>query len=383
MPWKNMKIMNQKIQLIADWQSTNFSITDLSQKYAISRPIVYKWIRRYEESGIDGLKDQSRAPSHIPNKTPESIIKLIVEEKIIHNKRGPKKIHAQLKQKYPSIDLPVPSTIGYWLKKNGLVQSRKLRRHVAPYNDPFISCDSSNRVWSADYKGQFYMKNKHLCYPLTISDNYSRYLLKCAGLPGPRYKESRSVFESAFRDYGLPHAIRTDNGIPFASTGMGGISRLMIWWIQLGITPERIMKGNPQQNGRHERMHRTLKHEILDKIANNIKEQQQRFDSFRYDYNNHRPHEALDQNPPAKIYTKSRRTYIEHPKEPEYDSSFKVRIIQSNGTVKIKGNRYFISETLHGKPVGIKEVADGIFDINYGFYRLGMINLKENYRKKL
>ena len=252
-----MKIMDQKVQLIADWQSRSFSITDLSQKYAISRPIIYKWIRRYEESGIEGLKDQNRAPIHRPNKTPESIVKLIVEEKISNTKRGPKKICAQLKQKYPLIDFPVPSTIGYWLKKNGLVQSRKIRRHVAPYNDPFISCNSSNSVWSADYKGQFYMKNKCACYPLTISDNYSRYLLKCAGLPGPRHKESKAVFEAAFRDYGLPNAIRTDNGIPFASTGMGGISRLMIWWIQLGIMPERIEKGNPQQNGRHERMHRT------------------------------------------------------------------------------------------------------------------------------
>ena len=144
------------------------------------------------------------------------------------------------------------------------------------------------------------MKNKRVCYPLTISDNYSRYLLKCSGLAGPLYKESKAVFESAFRDYGLPDAIRTDNGTPFASTGMGGISRLMIWWIQLGIMPERIKKGNPQQNGRHERMHRTLKNEALDNVAKNINEQQKCFDLFRFEYNNHRPHEALGQQPPAK-----------------------------------------------------------------------------------
>ena len=383
MPWTNMEIMDQKIQLIADWLSNEFSITDLSQKYQISRPVVYKWIERYEQFGLEGLKDQSRAPIHRHKKTPESIIRLIVKEKINNIKRGPKKVHATLKQKYPFIRLPSPSTIGYWLKKNGLVNSRKIRRHVAPYSNPFLSCHCANSVWSADYKGQFFMKNRQKCYPLTISDNYSRYLLMCSGLTGPKYKESRAVFESAFRNYGLPNAIRTDNGIPFASTAMGGISRLMIWWIQLGIVPERIKKGNPQQNGRHERMHRTLKFESLDKIAQDLKEQQKRFDLFRYEYNNHRPHEALDQNPPAKVYTKSKRTYIEHPKEPEYDSSFKVRIIQSNGTIKIKGRRYYVSETLHGKPVGIKKIADGLFNINYGFYHLGSINVKKDPRKKV
>jgi len=378
MPWKITNTMDQKIQLIADWQSQYFSITDLSKKYGVSRPIIYKWLSRYEEFGIDGLKEQSRAPLHSPNQTRDDIVQLIIAEKLKNRNRGPKKIYSQLKVQYPHIAWPVPSTIGEWLKKHGLVKERKRRLRVPPYTEPFKECQKPNSVWSADYKGQFYMRNGKVCYPLTISDNYSRYLLKCQGLSGPRYRETRVVFESAFKEYGLPDAIRVDNGTPFAGRCLGGLSRLSIWWIQLGIVPERIDKGCPQQNSRHERMHRTLKDEAVDTKASNMKEQQKRFDWFRFDYNHYRPHESLNQKPPADYYKKSEREYIEKPVLPDYDHSFIVRRVCSGGDIKLNGHRYYLTELLFGQDVGLKEEADGQLTIYYSFLPIGTIDLRKN-----
>lgn len=383
MPWIKTTPMDQKIQLIVDWQSGYFSTTDLSRKYGISRKTAYKWIDRYEEMGIDGLKEQSRRPKHSPNQTTDDLIDMIVEEKLKNRNRGPKKVYNQLKNQYPDIDWPAPSTIGEWLKKQGLVKERKRRLRVPPYTEPFQSCQKPNAVWSADFKGQFTTLDDKVCYPLTISDNYSRYLLKCHGLPGPRYELTKKVFTAAFRQYGLPDAVRVDNGTPFASRGIGGLSRLSIWWIQLGIVPERIDKGCPQQNGRHERMHRTLKAEAIDSKVTHMKEQQKRFDWFCFDYNHNRPHESLNQEPPAKHYQKSNRIYIEKPSRPEYDYGFIVRRVCSGGDIKLYGRRYYLTELLFGHDVGLKETADGLLTIYYSFQPIGTINLKTNKVIKL
>jgi transposase InsO family protein len=378
MPWKITEPMDQKIQLIAEWQQEQYSITDLSKKYGVSRKTVYKWCLRYEKQGIDGLKDQDRTPKHSPNKTAEDILKLIVNEKLKNRKRGPKKIYYQLKQQYPGIEFPVPSTISHWLKENGLVNKRKLRKRVPPYTEPFIKAQAPNNVWSADYKGQFYTKDKRLCYPLTISDNYSRYLLKCKGLPGPRYSLTRDVFEEVFREYGLPDAIRTDNGTPFAGKCIGGLSRLSIWWIQLGIMPERIEKGCPEQNGRHERMHRTLKLETIDATVTSMKEQQERFNGFGYDYNNYRPHEALNNEPPANYYKKSSRPYVEKIPSIEYDLGYTVRRLHHRGYCKFKGQEYYVTRALDKECIALKEFADGQWKIFYSFYPLGILDLRKN-----
>jgi len=378
MPWKEIKPMDQKVQLIADWQSKYLSITDLSQKYGISRKTTYKWVKRYQQDGIDGLKDHIRAPLGCPHKTSDEIIGLIIAQKLKNHKRGPKKIFSILRTKHPDIDLPAVSTIGYWLNKNGLVTPRKRHHRVPPYSEPFVECQSPNSVWSADYKGQFYMKNKHVCYPLTISDNYSRYLLKCHGLPGPRYNETRDIFKRAFEEYGLPDAILTDNGTPFAGKCIGGLSRLSIWWIQLGIVPERIEKGCPQQNGRHERMHRTLKEEALDPVALNIKEQQKQFDLFRIEYNQYRPHEALNQQMPINYYQKSLKPYVEKPSNPYYDYSFIVRYVRHNGEIKFKGNRFFVSELLRSQPIGLKQISDHQWRLYFSFYPIGILDIKKN-----
>lgn len=378
MPWKILTTMDQRIQLIAHWKSNNYTITDLSKICGVSRPTVYKWLSRYKTHGIDGLQDQDSTPLYNPHTTKDAIVKLIITEKLKNHKRGPKKICARLKIQHPDIKVPAPSTIGEWLKKNGLVTKRKKRLHVPPYTEPFEQCQKPNNVWSADYKGQFHMRDGHMCYPLTISDNYSRYLLKCHGLPGPRYSETRAVFERAFREYGLPDAIRSDNGTPFAGRCSGGLSRLSIWWIQLGIIPERIDKGCPQQNGRHERMHRTLKTEALGTMACNMKDQQRRFDVFCLDYNNYRPHESLGQQPPAQYYQKSKRLFVENQSIPNYDSSYAVRHVRSSGDFSFRGHIYFISELLSEQPIGLKEIADGQWAIYYSFHRIGTIDLRKN-----
>jgi transposase InsO family protein len=378
MPWKIINTMDQKIQLIADWQKQIFSLTDLSQKYGISRPTVYKLIGRYEQSGIEGLKEQSRAPKTCPHKTPEKVVNLVIQEKLKNRKRGPRKIRAQLKRQHPELELPAISTISYWLKKEGLVEEREKRLHVPPYTQPFCDCDKPNDIWSIDYKGQFYMKNNRVCYPLTVSDNFSRYILGCKALPGPRYIPTKEHLESIFREYGLPYAIRSDNGTPFAGKCIGGLSRLSIWFIQLGIIPERIEKGCPQENGRHERMHRTLKNDILDSAAKNLKEQQKAFDIFRHDFNYYRPHESLNDQTPGDYHKKSNRPYLEHPHLPAYGLDYTIRQVRHSGEIKFKGRVFFITELLAGQPLGLKEIADGFWQIQYSFYVLGSVDLRKN-----
>ena len=377
MPWKVINQMDLKAQLIHNWNDGH-SITVLSQKYGVSRPTVYKWLRRYELLGIEGLKEQSRAPKGRPNRTPQEVLNLVIQEKLKNRRRGPRKIRAQLKRQYPERKFPAISTIGYWLKKEGLVEQRKKRLHVPPYTEPFSECRAPNDVWSIDYKGQFYMKNGHICYPLTLSDNYSRFMLGCQALEGPRYNPTRRCLESIFRQYGLPKAIRSDNGTPFAGRCLGGLSRLTIWWILLGIIPERIAKGCPQENGRHERLHRTLKSDALNPVARNLKEQQKAFDLYRHEYNNHRPHESLNDQTPSDYYKRSNRPYVEHPHPPDYGHDFLVRYVRHSGEIKFMGRMFYLTELLAGLPIGLKEIKDGLWQMQFSFYSLGSIDLRKN-----
>jgi transposase InsO family protein len=378
MPWKVINQMDIKIELVNDWNQGYFSVTDLSQKYGVSRPTIYKWLKRYKYFGIEGLKEQSRAPKNCPHRTSKKILDLVIQEKLKNRRRGPRKVRAQLKRKHPEIELPAVSTIGYWLKKEGLVERRKKRLHVPPYTQPFGECDAPNDIWSIDYKGQFYMKNEHVCYPLTISDNFSRFLLGCQALEGPRHVPTRRCLELIFLEYGLPLAIRSDNGTPFAGRSIGGLSRLMIWLILLGIIPERIRKGCPQENGRHERMHRTLKSDALNPVAGNLKEQQKVFDIFRHDYNTDRPHESLHDQTPSDYYKKSNRPYVERPHPPDYGHDYLVRQVRHCGEIKFMGRRFLITNLLAGQPVGLKEITDGVWQLQFSFYALGSIDLRKN-----
>lgn len=377
MPWKTVKPMDQKIRLLSDWQAGQCSKTDLSHKYDVSRPTINKWLMRYEHEGIDGLKERSRAPQHCPHKTSDEIISMIISRKLTNIKRGPKKVIAQLRKEYPELSWPAPSTAGDWLKKLNLVRKKKKRLCVAPYTKPFAQCTKPNAVWSADYKGQFYTQDGKICYPLTISDNHSRYLLKCQGLVGPRYHQTKAVFRAVFKEYGLPNAIKTDNGIPFASTSIGGLSHLSIWWILLGIVPERIDKGCPQQNGRHERMHRTLKEEALNPVAQTLEKQQLAFESFRISYNTDRPHESLNQQCPSDYYQPSTLPYRKKLGKPRYDSIITVRQACRNGHFMFKNHDFFLSKLLADQPIGLKEVADGYWTIYFSFQPIGTIDMRK------
>lgn len=380
MPWKMEKPMDQKVKLISSWLEENYDITELAIKYDISRKTVYKWLNRYIKEGLSGLEDKSRASHDHPNITGIDKIDRIVDYKLKHKTWGPKKIIDCLEKKYPEETWPSISTAGDWLKKKGLVENRMIRKHIHQYQDHFVDCTKPNDVWSADYKGQFYTKDKKVCYPLTITDNYSRYIIACDGLEGPRFIETKTCFEHIFREYGLPDAIRTDNGVPFAGLSMGGLSRLSIWWIKLGIIPERIKPGKPQQNGRHERMHRTLKEDAINPVGENLIDQQRKFDHFRVEYNNERPHESIGMKRPRELFKKSYRTFPRSIKPIEYPEDFKIRSVKNCGEISFMNSLYFISELLHGEHVGLKEISDELWEVNYGLYRLGYIDLQ---RKKV
>src|SRR5256714_4807559 len=296
MPWKETSAMDQRIQLIADWVSVDYRKSELCRIYGISRPTADKWIRRYDQGGLQGLKELGRTPHHHPNQTAEELRALIVQTKLRRQKWGPKKVLDWLRRERSELKWPADSTAGEILKRAGLVQPRQRRRRVAPYSEPFGECGAPNQSWSADFKGDFLLGNGRRCYPLTISDNFSRFLLLCRALERPRQEEVQPWFEWIFRQAGLPEVIRTDNGVPFASLALGGISQLSKWWIKLGIKPERIKPGKPSQNGRHERMHRTLK-----QVApqSNLHEQQRHYDPFVEEYNWERSHEALGRETPG------------------------------------------------------------------------------------
>jgi len=373
MPWRETEPMKERLKLIAD-RLDGCSITELSEYYKVSRKTVYKWLERYELLGPDGLKELCRAPANHPNQTDVAVIRLLVEAKIAHMSWGPKKLLGFLNGHQPRVKWPSVCTAEKWLKKHGLVQARRVRKRTPPYSEPFLACDAPNRVWSADYKGQFKTGDGRWCYPLTITDNMSRYLFTCKGLYSPCHADTRPWFEWVFREFGLPEAIRTDNGTPFAGRGVTGLSRLSVWWIKLGIRPERIESGKPQQNGRHERMHRTLKQDTARPPMPDMDRQQLRFDEFRREYNNDRPHEALGQKTPASVYESSPRRYPTVVRSPEYDSGVKVRTVRHHGEISLKKNYYFISELLAGEKVGLVEIADGRYEIRFGFHPVAILD---------
>ena len=374
MPWKETCAMDQKVQMIGDWIKEEFSITELSELYGVSRPTIYKWIARYEERGADGLKELSSEPLHHPNATSSAIVKKIIEMKSMHQRFGPKKIIARLRMQHPDLCWPAVSTAGDILKKQGLVQPRKKKRRTPPYTEPFLGCDEPNAVWSADFKGHFHTGDGKLCHPLTISDNYSRYLLQCRGLRRPTHEQSQPWFEWTFREYGLPDAIRTDNGAPFASVSLGGLSRLSIWFIKLGILPERIDAGHPEQNPRHERMHRTLKEAVAIPPKSNIYEQQQAFENFKYEFNYERPHESLDQKLPSSAYYPSERPYPLRIPQVEYDGDVVVKRIKHSGEMYWKAKWIYISQALAGEPIALKQIDDYLWEVRFSFYLLGIFN---------
>lgn len=372
MPWKETSVMDQKIQLISDWLSGDYYKSELCRIYQISRPTADKWIERYEQRGLPGLEELGRAPHRHPNQTPEELRALIVQAKLRHQKWGPKKLVDLLRERRPELKWPADSTVGEILKRAGLVKARNHRRRVAPYTEPFGECCAPNQSWSADFKGDFLLGNGRRCYPLTISDNFSRYLLLCRALERPRQEEVQYWFEWVFREAGLPEVIRTDNGAPFASLALGGISQLSKWWIKLGIKPERIQPGKPAQNGRHERMHRTLKEAVAPQ--RDLQQQQQRYDPFVEEYNWDRSHEALERKRPGSIHCLSPRSYPAKLPEVQYESGITVRQVRHKGEIKWRGELIYVSEVLAKEPVGLKPIDNDKWEVRYSFQLLGVLD---------
>jgi transposase InsO family protein len=371
--------MDEKLLFLADFLRGHYpSFSHLCQAYGISRKTGYKWVKRYENQGIDGLGEQSRRPHQSPLMTPYPIRKAIIEIRTRGRmKPGAKKILPKLAERFPDEILPSRTTIYNILGEEGLIESNKKRKRVPRYAQPFAPVREPNEVWSTDFKGQMKLANGKWCYPLTIMDHDSRYLLDCHGLSGTTFKDTKQRFIRLFKEYGLPNRIRSDNGVPFASRTVGGLSSLSVWWIRLGIMPERIEPGKPQQNGRHERMHRTLKKATARPPATSMAAQQRRFDEFQAEYNEERPHESLNQGTPASRYTASPRPYPETLPEMQYPDYFEVRTIRSSGVVYSHNGQIYVSHLLKGEQVGLEEIDDGVWDIYFGPIRLGGFDIRD------
>lgn len=350
------------------------TMAGLCRQFGISRKTGYKWLARFEAEGAAGLFEHSRA-SHIhPNQTPGAMEEAIIA--LRHERAwGPKKIAALLSREWPLEQIPSVSTIGDILKRNGLIVPRKLRRHCSPSSQPLAHAIDCNLVWCADFKGWFLTGDGSRVDPLTVTDAHSRYLLGCQVLCGKTDTvHVMAVFETLFRRYGMPVRIRTDNGSPFASTGLYGLSRLSVWWMRLDITPERIRPGTPSENGRHERFHLTLKQETATPPASTPKKQQEAFERFRAVYNEERPHEALGQTTPASVYAVSPRPYPERLPPVEYDDDMIVRRAMGSGQIKWRGHDICVSQALRYQSIGLKPCDDGLYDVYFCKTRIGVFN---------
>lgn len=379
MPWQEMNPMDQRVLFISDYlRSTQESFASLCRRYGVSRKTGYKWVERYREGGVNGLQDASRRPHQHPNTIPYAIKQAVIElRKKGRIKLGPKKIQTKLQERFPNQAPPSITSIHNILKREGLVKPRRKRQRVTPYLDPFKPVTEPNQLWSVDFKGQFKLSNRQWCYPLTVMDHKSRYLIACNGLTGTATVESQKSFEVIFREYGLPARIRSDNGVPFATRGAGGLSRLSIWWIRLGIIPERIQAGKPQQNGQHERMHRTLKQAVTKPPCKSFAAQQHQFDMFRKEYNDYRPHEALGQEVPSKHYKPSLKPYPSRLPQLSYPDYFTVKKIRDNGIVYWNNGQVYVSHLLRGEWIGMEEIGDGVWDLYFGPVRIGSFDQRQ------
>src|SRR5579883_2261490 len=371
MPWKASRVVDERMRFIVALQESDETFSELCRQFGISRKNGYKWVKRVEALGAEGLNDRPPIARHHPAKTPDDIVDAIVAARKQHSTWGPRKLRAWL-GKDETRHWPSPSVIGTILKTHGLIRPRR-RPRVPRSLDAVERGTAPNEMWCTDFKGHFAVGDGTRCHPLTISDEASRYLLKCECLVAPRHELVLPQFEMAFREFGLPDAIRSDNGPPFASTAPGGLSALSVWWIRLGIRPVRIAPGEPQQNGVHERMHRTLGAETTKPPAGDLAEQQRVCDRFRAEYNDERPHEALGMKPPVKVYSVSRRVMPASPREPEY-SDGEVRRCDSGGRVTVHGVRVRLGKVLANAHLSLREVADGREELRYGPVLLGYID---------
>ena len=373
MPWRTSTVETERARFVIEAELSDLSHADLCRRHNITRPTGYLWLERYRTEGLDGLKDRSHRPNSCAHATSPEVVSRILK---IRDKRGwgARKIRKKLIDD-PAIEVaPSTDTVNRILLREGRITPRKPRRRRNHPGPPIPILPEPNGTWTADFKGEFRTQDGKLCYPLTVQDGYSRFLLDCRAMLSLDQQATMRRFRYLFRTFGLPKRIRTDNGPPFASTAIAGLSQLSVWWISLGIIPERIEPGKPQQNGRHERMHRTLKEETALPSRAHIRAQQSCFNHFRRVYNSDRPHEALNMETPATLYSTSPRPFTERPEPLEYPAHFELRRVSGDCTLRWKVRKVFVSSLLKHTFVGLEQIAEDVWSVFYGPVHLGWLD---------
>lgn len=380
MPFRETCIMEERIMMLADYDTGAFSVAALSARYGVSRDTFYFWQARRRSGAADWFAERSHAPLSCPHATDAHVVEAVValRRRFVHF--GPKKIRAYLQREWPAGDWPAPSTIGDILSRAGLIVPPRRRQRPLAQQEIAAPALAANAEWSIDFKGWFRTRDGMRCDPLTLSDTASRYLLETR-IVAPTYAGVRGALERVFAAHGLPVAMRSDNGPPFGSTGPGGLSRLSVWWLRLGIEPHYIRPASPQDNGQHERMHRTLKAQTSRPPAADAAAQQARFDRFRQHYNEERPHEALAQTPPAEHWQPSLRTLPRALEEPWYDADHHVRRVRNKGEIKWRGQYIYIGEALSGELIGITPTESGHLLVRFCQRDLGIIDANLRFKR--
>ena len=377
MPWKEIRTVDQRLQFLSSYQKEEMSVTDLCHEYGISRPTAYKWIKRYDEVGPEGLLDISRKPHGCSHGTPAEIQNEVLALRKRFPSWGARKLKARLERINPNVLWPAASTMGQILSRAGLTNPKRKKRRTTPYSQPFSMVTAPNQLWCMDFKGYFMTGDGCRCDPFTITDAHSRFLIRCQVVGRMDLAQVSAVCDAAMREYGVPERIRTDNGAPFAGTGLLGLSKLSLGWTKLGILHERIQPGKPQQNGRHERMHRTLKEDTTKPPARTLTAQQKKFDSFRATFNHERPHEALGNETPGSIYIPSTRMMPSRVVPFVYPQTFETRRVNSSGDVSWHKGRVFISEVFRNEEIGFELMEENVYRVAFYNTELGEFNSSE------
>src|SRR5271156_1896596 len=374
MPWKESRIVDQRLQFLSSYQNEEMSVSDLCREFGVSRQTGYRWINRYKEVGPEGLLNRSSKPNGCSHATTEAIENEIFALRSKHPSWGARKLKARLEMLDPDVNWPAASTFGNILRRAGLTSPKRRKRRTTPYSEPFSEVTAPNQLWCMDFKGYFATGDGSRCDPFTITDAHSRYLIRCQIVSRMDFDQVRAVCEAAMREYGMPLRIRTDNGAPFAGVGLLGLSKLSLGWMKLGIVHERIQPGRPQQNGRHERMHRTLKEDTAKPPARTVTAQQKKFDRFRLVFNHERPHEALANETPGSIYVPSTRLLPSRIASFQYPRSFQTRRGNNSGDISWHKGRVFVSEVFRNEEIGLEQMDEDVHRVCFCNTELGEFN---------
>jgi putative transposase len=377
MPWLETLPMEERVDFVREFATGLFTMTELAAQYGISRKTAYKWLERHDDEGVLGLQDRSRRPHHSPQTTDAALLAALIVVRKRHPHWGAKKLLTVAARRAPTADWPCPSTVSAHLKAQGLITMRRRRRPPVVIASTRVPMTRANEVWTVDFKGEFLTGDRHYCYPLTLRDGWSRFVLRCDALRAHTLAVTRPRLERAFAEYGLPDRIRSDNGPPFGGPGLSRLSTLAAWWIRLGIVPERITPGHPEQNGSHEQFHAVLKAETARPPAASATAQQRRFTRFCAEYNHERPHEALHQAVPATRYQPSQRPLPRRLPPLEYPGHAEIRRVDQNGYVSWR-RPLFVSVALAGEAVAFEEVDEGIWTVTFATVVLGRLDERQH-----